>query len=287
MKRISIGLFVVLGTMISVAQSPSSMMDEQGNKVRSLTEHQALPGSTSDAGYPWISVGPFGGDAMDISWAMDTSGNYVTLDSIHFIKIQTGALNYGGPLGEISTEISGLLDVEADTSMAGETRCVAITELPYQLHPGIYQLEAFAFDHGILQPEVLIRWDCNPDVATITEEGELTIHSPGELTVTARYEAFDEVYTRITRIVEFPAGIIDGSPGTGLFVYPNPFTEEVHIVQTSPSDILIYNIHGQLVWRKTAVCGTTRIHTESWDKGIFLLKSDTGDSHGCIKMIRR
>ena len=66
MKRIFIVLFVILGTMIVVAQIPPSMMDEHGNKVRTNTIHQTFPGTATKAGHPWISVGPFGGDVMDI-----------------------------------------------------------------------------------------------------------------------------------------------------------------------------------------------------------------------------
>ena len=66
MKKISIVLFVILGAMIVVAQIPPSMMDEHGNKVRTNTIHQTFPGTATEAGHPWISVGPFGGDVMDI-----------------------------------------------------------------------------------------------------------------------------------------------------------------------------------------------------------------------------
>jgi len=67
MKRISMPLLFALGTIIAVAQAPSSMMDEHGNKIRTNTVHQALPGTITDSGNPWISVGPFGGDVVDIT----------------------------------------------------------------------------------------------------------------------------------------------------------------------------------------------------------------------------
>jgi hypothetical protein len=52
-----------------------------------------------------------GGDAMKIEWAIDALGNPVTLDEIDFIKIHTGINRMCGWLGEVSTEICGIVDV--------------------------------------------------------------------------------------------------------------------------------------------------------------------------------
>lgn len=48
-----------------------------------------------------------GGDPMDISWAVDETGQAVELDSIHFIKVHTAVNGHAGILGEISTELCG------------------------------------------------------------------------------------------------------------------------------------------------------------------------------------
>ncbi len=52
-----------------------------------------------------------GGDAMKIEWAIDAEGNSVSLDEIDFVKIQTGLNRMCGWLGEVSTEIRGVVDV--------------------------------------------------------------------------------------------------------------------------------------------------------------------------------
>ncbi len=52
-----------------------------------------------------------GGDAMKIEWAIDANGTPVELDKIHFIRIQTSMNRNCGWLGEISTEICGIVDV--------------------------------------------------------------------------------------------------------------------------------------------------------------------------------
>ena len=66
MKRITMILSIALGTIIGVAQSPSSMMDEYGNRVRTNIMYQGSQVMAPEAGNPWVAVGPFGGDVIDI-----------------------------------------------------------------------------------------------------------------------------------------------------------------------------------------------------------------------------
>lgn len=62
-----------------------------------------------------------GGDSFDISWAVDDAGNYVQLDSIHFIRIYNAYQSMGGWLGELSPEITSIFALApvADASPAG------------------------------------------------------------------------------------------------------------------------------------------------------------------------
>lgn len=62
-----------------------------------------------------------GGDSFDISWAVDEAGNYIQLDSIHFIRIYTAYQAMGGWLGELSPEITSIVAVApvADAVPAG------------------------------------------------------------------------------------------------------------------------------------------------------------------------
>ncbi len=55
-----------------------------------------------------------GGNAFDIGWAVDEDGNPVHLDGIDFIKIYTAVNINAGWLGEISTEVCGIIDVSPD-----------------------------------------------------------------------------------------------------------------------------------------------------------------------------
>ncbi|MDR1673124.1 MAG: hypothetical protein LBS09_06670 [Bacteroidales bacterium] len=61
---------------------------------------------------PWTpEIEGNGGDAFDIDWATDANGNPVTLKGIDFIKIYTAVNVNAGRLGELSTEICGIIDI--------------------------------------------------------------------------------------------------------------------------------------------------------------------------------
>ena len=49
-----------------------------------------------------------GGDPIDISWAVDGSGNPVNLSSIQYVRVYTGAAQMNGIFGEVSTEACGI-----------------------------------------------------------------------------------------------------------------------------------------------------------------------------------
>ncbi|WP_423818652.1 PKD-like domain-containing protein [Salinimicrobium sp. TIG7-5_MAKvit] len=53
----------------------------------------------------------YGGNAMEIDWAVDEARNPVDLRGIDFVKVYTGDQGNAGWLGEISTEIKGASDL--------------------------------------------------------------------------------------------------------------------------------------------------------------------------------
>lgn len=59
-----------------------------------------------------ISEGSGGGDAFDIAWAVDASGNPANLNEIDFVRVWT--LLQNGGVGAPSTEISAIADVAPD-----------------------------------------------------------------------------------------------------------------------------------------------------------------------------
>jgi DNA-binding beta-propeller fold protein YncE len=51
------------------------------------------------------------GSAIDIEWAVDAHGEKANLPGVDFIRIYTGVLQQNGPIGECSTEVSGVEDL--------------------------------------------------------------------------------------------------------------------------------------------------------------------------------
>lgn len=90
-----------------------------------------------------------GGDPIDISWAVDSIGNYVDLDEIQFVKIVTGGLLDLGQLGEISTDVSYVVDTEIDSNISGMDNCLVVYYPPSKMIMGDTVLwEANYFEKG-------------------------------------------------------------------------------------------------------------------------------------------
>ena len=93
---------------------PHAKYEEDG----SWKDHQDrfASGYAENYGADDIASLSFGGrqrsaNRFDIDDAVDSSGNSVSLDSIRFIKVQTGVFQIAGQLNEISTEVSGAVDL--------------------------------------------------------------------------------------------------------------------------------------------------------------------------------
>ncbi len=48
---------------------------------------------------------------IDIDWAVDADGSHVHLDGIDFVKVISATRAEGGWTGEVSTEVSGFIDL--------------------------------------------------------------------------------------------------------------------------------------------------------------------------------
>jgi hypothetical protein len=136
-----------------------------------------------------------GGDAIDISWAVDQDKKYVNLDEIHFIRIYTGMNALAGWLGEISTEITGIRDVEPSV-VTGIQSVIVIKELPGKIGVGqSLDLNAILFESGIRQPNAEIAWSTSdPKLATISN-GKLVAKSAGSIQLRAASVTNPELYS--------------------------------------------------------------------------------------------
>ena len=110
-----------------------------------------------------------GGDGIDITWATDAMGEYVYLDEINFIMIYTGVNDAAGWLGEISTEIRGIVDVNPNKDITGQSKMILAEEIPKRItnYDGI-SLKSAVFFNGRQVKNEKIRWEGeNPLILTI------------------------------------------------------------------------------------------------------------------------
>ena len=141
-----------------------------------------------------------GGDPIDISWAIDSEGNYMNLDSIHFIKIATGNLANIGWLGEISTDVAYVVDVEANPDLTGEDELLVVYHHKSKLLVGeSVQLEANYFQNGKLAESDISFSSQNSTVASVSSSGIVKAESSGEAEITIT--ANDKTKTTLVTVV--------------------------------------------------------------------------------------
>ncbi|MGN0629669.1 MAG: hypothetical protein ACI4IW_08600 [Oscillospiraceae bacterium] len=90
-----------------------------------------------------LDVYEFGGDGMDLAWAVDENGQPVTFaNGIHYIKIQTASLGLSGAgVGEKSTEVNCLARAKANDSAVGVTAApsaITVDGKEVKLKNGVY-----------------------------------------------------------------------------------------------------------------------------------------------------
>ncbi len=212
-----------------------------------------------------------GGDAFDISWAVDSDGNYVQLDEIHFVKVQNGVMVHGGWLGEASTEITGAVDVAPNVAVTGENEMVGMRDLPPVIRVETFQAEAYAFLNGKLQAGANLVWSVNMDGASVNENGTVTVTQSGNLELTAALEDQPEIKTTKTAQVDLGNAIHKIENHT-LKLYPNPAKNHIRIDQAGI--ISIYSLAGKVILTKS-VSATETINIETLPTGVYLVKCKT------------
>ncbi|WP_153730423.1 DUF4430 domain-containing protein [Sporosarcina obsidiansis] len=146
------------------------------------------------------SIEGSGGDAMDISWAVDENGNSIHLDEIKYVKVYSATNKFSGLLGEVSTEVSGMGASEPVNQIPATIEIKSnrkVTDLPLG---STVQLTANAFDaqkKSVIIPEVT--WtSMDQNIVTVDPiTGGIKTVSEGEVTVTAKLKADETVRDEI------------------------------------------------------------------------------------------
>ncbi len=228
-----------------------------------------------------------GGDAFDISWAIDENNNYVDLDEIDFVKVQSAVLADGGWIGEISTEIAGAIDIEPDASINGIESVVVIKDLPKEINTQNYQMEAFVFHQGRYLKEAEITWETSLDNVNIDANNILTFSDYGEVEITAIWKDNPDIYTIVTTKLIKGIGF-DENYLTDLNIYPNPVKNHFYVETDCENlNIEIYDIMGRCTFAKENIDNNSIIDISDLKSGIYFVKiKNDYQNHLIIKIAK-
>lgn len=219
-----------------------------------------------------------GGDAFDISWAIDHEGNYIVLDEIHFVRVHTSVLDDAGPLGEISTELTGAIDVSPDNSIQGVMDMIVIKDLPPEIDTSRFHLEVFVFHAGQLQQNKELSWTCSMQDAYVDNNNILTVNSPGELTLTATLADDPAIIATASIMVSATAVSVDNViKQEKLTIFPNPVKNNLTFGGVKDANIYIYNINGKIMARFNDISDDRIINVDMLPEGIYIISIRTGE----------
>lgn len=228
-----------------------------------------------------------GGDAFDISWAVDAQGESVDLESILFVKVQTGILHEGSYLGEISTEITGAVDVAPDPSVkGGSDHILVLRDLPVETTSDTLALEVFCFKRGRPVEVPGLEWTTGVEWARVDENRHLVMEGKGELELTVRATGNPELRAvSRTRVVEETQVLSAVYPETGEpAFYPNPASGRIFFREAA--ELQIYNLSGRLMKNCSVVRGGG-VDCSDLPGGVYLVVLVNGTAQGRYKLVIR
>ncbi len=212
-----------------------------------------------------------GGDGMDISWAIDETGEYIDLDEIDFIKIYTAVNADGGAIGEISTEISLVVDIEPAPRYPIPEKFIAIKGLPSKIIPEAYELEYSVFFRGRYKNDETVSWSVDGIHSYIDGNEYLLAEGEGKLILIATLDSDPTISTTISTEVYKP---VDVSPfeKTNLEIYPNPVSVILTINQLVQGRIELISSQGKVVFSKETTRSVQQVNVSEYPSGIYLLR---------------
>lgn len=230
-----------------------------------------------------------GGDAFDISWAVDENGLPVALESIDFIRVHTAVLMGSGWLGEVSTEITGAVVTQPEKGLQGPTRLIVAAPLPDSIEPGIYPLEALACDRGIRDLQAVINWSTNLPGHYVDEKNNLHALTPGNLTITAKLQDDPEISLSLSTIVRSPSTLVNQSLQTihECFLYPNPASEWVIVHGSGSALVHLLNTQGIAVRAPAVYRLPAWLSLSDLPVGLYLVSVRLNEQVSVFHLIRK
>jgi plastocyanin len=168
-----------------------------------IQQNQGISLNLPDNPYTPDIIEGAGGNAIDISWALDNEGNYISLDRIHFIKIHSAVLANAGSLGEVSTEVTGVIDVPENHLLTGPMEVISMETIPNRIISGSgYLLDAILFKQGKQVLESL-HWESDmPLVAEVIGDTLLKAKESGIINLTVSSKNNQIVNSKTIKVVK-------------------------------------------------------------------------------------
>ena len=254
------------------------------NQVRGSGAHQV-----PDNPYTF-EVENSGGDGFDIGWALDKDGNPVDLDRIHFVKVQNGLMHEGGWLGELSTEITGAVDVSANAGLSGNLDLLVLKDIPAEIHTDSLQMELFLFHMGKPLPLPQIQWTLSEEWASVDEDQVLRFSASGPLTINALVIGNPFLQVSASTLIGPDTisthTLIDPGITTDPLIYPNPSGGIIRISGLEECNLIFYDLTGKIVRRVENYSTGMEIHIHDLPPGIYLLKAGDGPNTQWLKLLK-
>ena len=230
-----------------------------------------------------IEIEGMGGDAVDISWAMNKNNEYVELDQIDFIRLYNCVNDHFGTLGEFSPEIRKIIDIHPSEAEPYENQLLLIEDLPAEISAGVYQLNARYFVDGRIINAEISDWLVEEGNAEINAEGLLSINSAGYLKVSVHYKGLTA--TMETTAVK-PVNYTDVFQESLIKVFPNPFQSSFHVEGKEIQSVQLYDTSGRSLYKQEIINGRGIINPGNLLQGVYLLEIQTKTKTEVIRIFR-
>ena len=237
-----------------------------------------------------------GGDAFDINWAVDSTGNPIHLNEINFIKIYNGVLKNAGAIGEISPEIRGIVDVAPNSALVG------ISDVIISNHPNFnafapnddeyilpqhsqFQFESMVLSKGMPNSNQQLNWhSSNSNILSVDPDGKATAHQPGTAEITVDWQKNTSINRKFKiKVTEATHLKINK---TQLLVFPNPASNYLYIRgELASSSMEIFSSKGKLMLKN--ITPTNTINISTLPQGLYLLKLKNNGQEINFRFIKR
>lgn len=229
----------------------------------------------------------YGGDPFDISWAVDAGGNYILLDTVHFIKVQTSMYSGDGVVGEISTELTGGRLTSTDPSISGEYRVLVVEDVPVNPPELSYRMKAYYFENGKYISGTGITWSSEKD-GRISREGEIQLNSGMNINIYAHLEG-DEEFTSAPYNLRIDEPLYvkeERSDRSVLKIWPNPSRDILNINFSGTGNLFIQNLEGRIIIKENINQGNTALDISGLQPGIYFIyvPGEPGSANKFIKL---